>query len=89
MDRMSAWYKDDRSGRYDGVHLYGSEGRGAFTKSMLEAIHSVLTSPSPLSPSSCHNKERAQRQSETGKGSQTNESSQSVPLRNKFDILGN
>ena len=49
MDRMSAWYKDDRSGRYDGVHLYGIEGRRAFTKSMLGAIKSVLSSPPPRS----------------------------------------
>ena len=90
MDRMNAWYKDDRSGRNDGVHLYGGEGRTAFTKSMLEALQSVLTSSPPPSSYHSNQQERAQRQSRPeNTGAQANKSSFSVPLRNKFDILGN
>ena len=90
MDRMNAWYKDDRSGRDDGVHLYGGEGRTAFTKSMLEALQSVLTSSPPPSSYHSNQQERAQRQSRPeNTGAQANKSSYSVPLRNKFDILGN
>ena len=40
-DQHAAVYRDDRSGRYDGVHMYGRLGRKEFTKSVTQLINSV------------------------------------------------
>ena len=41
-ERINAMYTDNRSGRFDGVHLYGKEGHRAYTSSLLNIIKSVL-----------------------------------------------
>ena len=35
-------YKDERSGNYDGVHLYGSAGKAAYTESVLNILLSSI-----------------------------------------------
>ena len=41
-------YTDERTGRRDGVHLYGSSGRNAYTKSVLNILNKTI-SPSQYS----------------------------------------
>ena len=43
-DQIAAVFKDDRSGRYDGVHMYGRLGKQLYTKSVSEIINSVIPS---------------------------------------------
>jgi hypothetical protein len=38
---------DDRTGNYDGVHYYGSEGRIAYIESVLNILLSSFDSPAP------------------------------------------
>ena len=34
-------FKDDNSGRYDGVHMYGSAGKQAYTESVINILLSA------------------------------------------------
>ena len=100
-DMINAWYKDDSSSRYDGVHLYGSRGRDAYTKSVLEIIKSALPTPqyktgSASSSSSPHANcaqavyQRAQKQKRaTNSAHQSSNNAYSVPTNNRFEVLGN
>ena len=56
-ERTNAVYKDDWTGRYDGVHMYGSCGKETYTKSVSHIIKSALPNPSSRSgqPSSVLN----------------------------------
>ena len=47
-------YKDDWSGRYDGVHLYGSQGKNVFTNSVCQILKSVIPASKSSSFSSSH-----------------------------------
>ena len=40
-------YRDEHSGRYDGVHLYGSAGKTAYTASVLNILLSSFETPAP------------------------------------------
>ena len=43
---QAARYKHTKSGRFDGIHLYGSSGGKAYTKSMLNILRSAgMVSP--------------------------------------------
>ena len=94
-DMINAWYKDDWSGRFDGVHMYGSHGRNAYTKSVLQIIKYVLCSQQQniSSSSSSHSGcpqtlfQKAQRQKTSGHKS--NRNIYTVPVSNQFDVLGN
>ena len=99
-DMINAWYKDDSSGRYDGVHLYGSRGRDAYTKSVLEIIKSALPTPqyktgsasSPSPHANCAQTvyQRAQKQKRvTNSAHQSSNNAYSVPTNNRFEVLGN
>jgi hypothetical protein len=52
-DQIEDRYRDDWSGRYDGVHLYGSQGKIAYSSSVGQILKSALsTSNLTSSPSS-------------------------------------
>ena len=47
-------YREFKTGRYDGIHLYGSSGRKAYTKSVLNILKTAnLTSPDYDDHQSC------------------------------------
>jgi hypothetical protein len=42
-DNKVAMYRDDWSGKFDGVHLYGSHGRKTYTASVLNILKMFFT----------------------------------------------
>ena len=92
-DQLAARFRDERTGRYDGVHMYGSQGFKTFTDSMLQIITSVFPSSSP-SPSSsfhttCPQAKYQKRQTSKSSGQQKSSNVYNVPVHNLFDVLGN
>ena len=54
-------YTDESSGRYDGVHLYGPNGKSAYTASVINILQSSVQTPAPNSssqglPNDSHNR---------------------------------
>ena len=41
-DQIAARYRDSWSGRYDGVHMYGTHGKDAYTRSVLDIMKAAL-----------------------------------------------
>ena len=97
-DQIGARYRDDWSGRYDGVHMYGSNGKNVYTRSVLQIVKSVLPTPHTKVPSSssssfhssCPQTQYQKMQKrKTSQRCQQNENIYTVPVSNQFDILGN
>ena len=94
-DLIDERYKDDRSGRYDGVHLYGRQGRNVFTNSFCQILKSVIvaskSSTSPSFHSSCpQTRYKNTQSSQNNKNKkQSNKNRYNVPVSNQFDLLGN
>ena len=94
-----ARYRETKSGKFDGIHLYGSSGRKAYTLSVLNILKSAnLTSSDYDFHQSCAQfryQDRQHRHSQQGafrqmKGKSRNVSSQqmfSLPTANRFDGL--
>ena len=86
---MAAKYRDDFTGRFDGVHMYGSHGVAEYTKSIVQIIKNILP-PSPprssfLSTTSYHDTcPQAQYQKSLRKQNIYN-----IPVRNQFQVLTN
>ena len=101
-DMISAHYQDDRSGRFDGVHLYGSKGKEAYTESVTKIFHSML-SPSAISSSSTTSShissshtncpqaryQRRQAQKQQLFNNYCSKNYYNVPVSNQYDVLGN
>ena len=98
-DQLEARYRDDWSGRYDGVHLYGTQGKDAYSSSLCQIIRAALStshstfSTSPFSstfhsscPQTLHQESQKQK---TSQRSQKDQDIYNVPVSNQFDILGN
>ena len=83
-DMINARYKDD----LNGVHMYGSQGRVAYTKSVLDIITSSIPNSHLNSSSSSHSNsaqavyQKTQKQKKGG-------NAYSVHVSNKFEVLGN
>jgi hypothetical protein len=98
-DQIAARYRDDWSGRYDGVHMYGRNGKNVYTRSVLQIIKSVLPTPHTAFPSSSSSSSfhsscpqtqyQRMQKNKTSTRHQQNESIYTVPVSNHFDILGN
>ena len=88
-------YRDDFTGRYDGVHMHGSHGKDIFTRSVERIIRSVLpvtttttrpTQHRPLySHVTCPQAQYQKRRQARAELSQH----YSVPVNNRFTVLGN
>ena len=71
--------------KYDGVHMYSLEGKVWYTDNVLSILRSSLSTEGPrLRPMSNADHSRVSRNNP-----QTNVSSASVPVQNRFDVLGN
>ena len=89
-------YKDDWSGRQDGVHFYGSLGKTAFTDSLCQIVKSVcLTKKANLPLSSissyhtfCPQAQFQQRKYYLSKQNEVKDQ-YNVPVHNKYSVLGN
>ena len=85
-DCIDARYRDDLSGRYDGVHLYGNFGKEEFTNNFIQILKNVLPSISfsrssfPTSHLNCPQVMYQQKQ---------NHFLYNIPVRNRFNLLRN
>ena len=88
----SAVYRDDVTGRYDGVHMLGSHGREIFTRSVSGILRSVLpvtTTPTKHHPKYSHDTcPQAQYQKRRQARAELSQN-YSVPVNNRFNVLGN
>ena len=48
-DLMRTRYTDDKTKKFDGVHMYGYFGRRAFTRSLTRILCSTITEPTNVS----------------------------------------
>jgi hypothetical protein len=44
-----ARYTDERTKRYDGVHMYGQHGKQVYTESLINILNEAFTAPNPAS----------------------------------------
>ena len=97
-DMVDTVFRDDWTGRFDGVHMYNGRGASLYTKSVVQIFkallspHQMESNGSTSSPSSsfhdaCPQAQYQERQRK--KQSQMNNDRYSIPVRNQFDILGN
>ena len=47
-DQFDARYRDENANRYDCVHMYGTFGKRAFTRSLTRILHSVIPAALPV-----------------------------------------
>ena len=86
-----ARYRETKTGRYDGIHLYGSSGRKAYTNSVLNILRlAKITSTDFHGP--CEQFRYQNRQSRTnyrqgGRAKQSQQSVFTVPTHNRFTPL--
>ena len=94
-DMVQAWFKDDWSGRYDGVHMYGRQGQSAYTQSLLKIFKSVIPTQqfknlsSTSSHTDCPQTVYQKKSGKTNPDKQRSKTTYNVPTRNKFNVLGN
>ena len=87
-----ARYRHTRSGRYDGVHLFGSSGKKAYTMSVLNILRSAkLTCEEHNFHLSCPQAKHQSRQKVRNPGNQTFSSrgGYNVPTSNRFEVFRN
>ena len=91
-----ARYRHTKSGRFDGIHLYGSSGRKAYTNSVLDILRRAkVTSADFHGP--CDQFRYQARQSRTSNGQASRprqrqpvrQSVFTVPTHNRFESLYN
>ena len=98
-DQLEGRYRDDWSGRYDGVHFYGRKGRNAYSSSLCQIVKSALyTSQTKFSSSSFSSTfhsscpqtlfQQPQKQKKSHR-SQMDQDIYNVPVSNQFEILEN
>ena len=100
-DQIEVRYRSEQTARYDGVHLYGSQGRISYTNSVLQILKSVLPPPlrkTAFTPSSSTSNQTwstsdhsscPQAMFQKKKKTMFTPNQYSVPVRNHFEILGN
>ena len=85
-----ARYTDRINNRYDGVHMYGEAGRIAYTDSVLAILSSVIVKQSPRLRPRVDNSHNDCPQTNFMKAQETKPVSQfSVPVQNRYNLLGN
>ena len=95
-DQIDARYRDQWSGRYDGVHLLSGHGKDLYTDSLIRILKTALSNPSSPSSAntssfhdSCPQQQYQQRQQARRSQGHKTENIYTVPVSNKFNILGN
>ena len=91
-------FMDERTNKFDGVHMYGWNGRQAYTSSLIHIMKSAISVPQstrvsskPSEPDhkSCPHSRYQKSSKKTTFSHQPQSNYYSVPVKNKFDILGN
>jgi hypothetical protein len=81
-DTFEARYKDDKTGKFDGVHMYGSAGKTAYTRSLINIFNQAVASKS-------NGSSKSNDSHTTCPQTRYSQQKYSVPVHNMFDILGN
>ena len=76
------------NGRYDGVHMYGAAGRKAYTDSVLSIFSSNIAAPR-LRPSPADDHSNCPQAKYMNAQKSQSERRYSVPVQNRFNVLGN
>ena len=71
--------------KYDGVHMYSLEGKVWYTDNVLSILSSSLSTEGPRLRPNCND----DHNQTSHMNSQNNVSSPSVPVQNRFEVLGN
>ena len=90
--KKDTMFRDEWSGYRDGVHMYGSQGKQAFTDSLCQIVRSVCPSKrlDVLSTSTYHKTCPQARYQQRKSEKQTQiKGHYNVPIHNRFDVLGN
>ena len=93
-DKFEERYTDERTGWYDGVHMYGRCGLKAYTDSLIEIFKTAIPHV-PFIGTDNHSSYRNNQKKTTNQKKMTNQRHHfkqnvyTVPVNNKFDILGN
>ena len=84
-------YTDRKKNKYDGVHMYSPAGRNAYTDSVLSVLSKALSPQGPrLRPNSSNDHLNcAQTKYMNAQKARSNTQYHSVPLQNRFNVLGN
>ena len=80
-----ARYTDQNSKRYDGVHMYGQKGKQAYTRNLVNILNEVFATPN----SARNNQKHVDEHSNCPQTQFQHQMKYSVPVRNRFNILGN
>ena len=97
-EQFAQRYRDGRSKKYDGVHLYGSHGKLAYTENLIHILKNVQPSklPNQTFPvngeskhSGCPQDKYQKTQNKTTNTDRLYSNIYTVPVNNKFDVLGN
>ena len=86
-------FTDRRTNKYDGVHMYSKEGKWAYTESVISILSRNISAQAPrLRPRpnlSENQKNFPQAEQMRTPLTQTYSQSCSVPVQNRFNVLGN
>ena len=77
-DTFEARYKDDKPRKYDSVHMFGSSGKTAYTRSLINIFNQAVAS-----------KSKSNDNHTTCPQNRYSQQKYSVPVHIMFDILGN
>ena len=85
-----ARYTNAYSKKYDGIHMYGTAGRTAYTNSLISILSNHITPPAvgPRPRQSNYHKSCPQTKY-TSEQKKHNNTRYSVPVNNRFSVLGN
>ena len=82
-------FTSERNNRYDGVHMYGSAGEIAYTESVLSTLLTIFPDQGPRPrPRNDYHNHCPQTLYKTAQKIQ-HETKYSVPVQNRFTVLGN
>ena len=84
-------YTDRKSKRYDGVHMYGESGKKAYTTNVLSIVSACIATQRPgLRPrQDNYHRSCPQTKYRNEQINKKKENRYSVPVQNRFNVLGN
>ena len=85
MNQIDTMYKDDWSGRFDGVHLYNRQGKIAYTSSVGQIIKANIS----FHEQDIHSYHKTCPQTQYKLQNINKKQYYNIPVRNQFEVLGN
>ena len=85
-------YMNKKKNKYDGVHMYGAEGRKAYTENILSILTHNIPPPSSRlrpRPENSHKSCPQTKYMNTKQNKSHPDAEYSVPVQNRFNVLGN